>query len=94
MFLGAMEMTERKFFNDFIRLCKDADALISEVNSKSSTFKHLKPTSKKSAAIHYLAVKRKLPIRLNDLYFIYGSTQQTIIGTKRLIKVSQSTHTL
>jgi len=54
-----MEMTERKFFtfDDFIRLCKDADALISEVNSKSSTFKHLKPTSKKSAAIHYLAVK-------------------------------------
>jgi len=45
-------MTERKFFtfNDFIRLCKDADALISEVNSKSSTFKHLKPTSKTNMA--------------------------------------------
>ena len=83
-----MEMTERKFFtfDDFIRLCRDADALISEVNSKSSTFKHLKPTSKKSLAIHYLAVKRKLPVRLNDLYFIYGSTQQTIIKTKRLVK--------
>jgi hypothetical protein len=91
-----MEMTERKFFtfDDFIRLCKDADALISEVNSKSSTFKYLKPTSKKSAAIHYLAMKRKLPVRLYDLYFIYGSTQRTIIGTKRLVKVSQSIHTL
>ena len=91
-----MVMTERRFFtfDDFIRLCRDADDLISEVNSKSSTFKHLKPTSKKSAAIHYLAVKRKLPVRLNDLYIIYGSTQRTIIGTKRLIKVSQSTRTL
>jgi hypothetical protein len=31
IFLGAVEMTERKFFtfDDFIRLCKDADALIS-----------------------------------------------------------------
>ena len=87
-----MEMTERKFFtfDDFISLCKDADALISEVNSKSSTFKHLKPTSKKSAAIHYLAVKRKLPVRLNDLYFIYGSMQQTIIGTKRLIIIKKT----
>jgi hypothetical protein len=86
-------MTERKFFafDDFIRLCRDADDLISEVNSKSSTFKHLKPTSKKAAAIHYLAIKRKLPIRLNDLYLIYGSTQQTIIGTKRLIKIALST---
>jgi hypothetical protein len=88
-----MEMTERKFFtfDDFIRLCKDADALISAVNSKSFAFKHLKPTSKKAAAIHYLAVKRKLPVRLNDLYLIYGSVQQTIIRTKRLIKVGQST---
>jgi hypothetical protein len=46
----------------------------------------LKPTSKKSAAIHYLAMKRKLPIRLNGLYIIYGSTQLTIIKTKRLVK--------
>ena len=81
-------MTERKFFtfDDFIRLCKDADALISEVNSKSSTFKHLKPTSKKSATIHYLAVKRKLPVRLYNLYFIYGSTQQTIIKNEKTYK--------
>lgn len=51
-------------FQEYIRLCRDADTMIKKLFAEAPKLQSRKPKTLKAAAIHYLARKKGLNITL------------------------------
>jgi len=73
-------------FQEYIRLCKEADALIRDLLVKSTKLQGRRPKTLKAAAVHYLAGKKRLHVTLNDIFHIYGCYTDTIIRVEKIVR--------
>ena len=72
-------------FEEFLKLCKDANKLLDSLKHKIGLQGRMR-RNLKPAAIHYLARKRGQKITQNQLYLIYGIHQPNLIEIKKLLK--------
>jgi transcription initiation factor TFIIIB Brf1 subunit/transcription initiation factor TFIIB len=79
-------MREALTFEDFVRLCFDADVLLKTIGARSPRLGGRKPTALKAAAIRYLAKERDLPVTIHQLILVYGVTENAIIPNEKLIR--------
>jgi hypothetical protein len=80
-------MTEALTFEDFVRLCFDADVLLKTIGARSpARLGGRKPTALKAGAIRYLAKERGLPVTIHQLILVYGVTENAIMRNEKLIR--------
>jgi len=73
-------------FEEFLKLCKDADQLITNLLKGPSKLQGRRPKNLKAAAVWYLAKRRGLNVTLNHLYQIYGVYQPRLIEIHKIIE--------
>ena len=71
-----MEGERPQTFEDFVRLCFEADSLLNALRA-SPRLHGRRPTSLRAAAIRYLAKERGLPVTIHQLIMVYGARPRT-----------------
>lgn len=79
-------------FQQFVKLCGDADELLRKLLKGPSKLQGKRPYNLKAAAVWYLARQRGLHVTMHRLHMVYGTTYETLMDTRRRIEEACDAH--